>query len=48
VFVQYTYGLRSPLDEQVRKDLRLRSERVGMVWRNLPPAQVYVYSRDDR
>jgi phosphatidylethanolamine/phosphatidyl-N-methylethanolamine N-methyltransferase len=48
VFVQYTYGLRSPLDEQVCKDLRLRSERVGMVWRNLPPAQVYVYSRDDR
>ncbi len=48
VFVQYTYGWRSPLDEQVRKDMRLRSERVGMVWRNLPPAQVYVYSRDDR
>jgi phosphatidylethanolamine/phosphatidyl-N-methylethanolamine N-methyltransferase len=48
VFVQYTYGLRSPLHEQVRKDLRLRCERVGMVWRNLPPAQVYVYSRDDR
>jgi phosphatidylethanolamine/phosphatidyl-N-methylethanolamine N-methyltransferase len=48
VFVQYTYGLRSPLDEHVRKELRLRCERVGMVWRNLPPAQVYAYSRDDR
>jgi phosphatidylethanolamine/phosphatidyl-N-methylethanolamine N-methyltransferase len=48
VFVQYTYGWRSPLDEEVRKDMRLRCERVGMVWRNLPPAQVYVYSRDDR
>jgi phosphatidylethanolamine/phosphatidyl-N-methylethanolamine N-methyltransferase len=48
VFVQYTYGWRSPLDERVRKDMRLRTERVGMVWRNLPPAQVYVYSRDDR
>jgi phosphatidylethanolamine/phosphatidyl-N-methylethanolamine N-methyltransferase len=48
VFVQYTYGWRSPLDEQVRKDLRLRCERVGMVWRNLPPAHVYVYARDDR
>jgi phosphatidylethanolamine/phosphatidyl-N-methylethanolamine N-methyltransferase len=46
VFVQYTYGWRSPLAEQVRKDLRLRCERVGMVWRNLPPAQVYVYSRE--
>jgi phosphatidylethanolamine/phosphatidyl-N-methylethanolamine N-methyltransferase len=48
VFVQYTYGWRSPLDERVRKDMRLRTARVGMVWRNLPPAQVYVYSRDDR
>jgi phosphatidylethanolamine/phosphatidyl-N-methylethanolamine N-methyltransferase len=48
VFVQYTYGWRSPLHEEVRKDMRLRCERVGMVWRNLPPAQVYVYSRDDR
>lgn len=48
VFVQYTYGWRSPLDEQVRKDLGLRCQRIGMVWRNLPPAQVYAYSRDDR
>jgi phosphatidylethanolamine/phosphatidyl-N-methylethanolamine N-methyltransferase len=48
VFVQYTYGWRSPLDAQVRKNLQLRCERAGMVWRNLPPAQVYVYSRDDR
>jgi phosphatidylethanolamine/phosphatidyl-N-methylethanolamine N-methyltransferase len=48
VFVQYTYGWRSPLDEQVRKDMRLHCERVGMVWRNAPPAQVYAYSRDDR
>ncbi|GLQ95680.1 class I SAM-dependent methyltransferase [Dyella mobilis] len=47
VFVQYTYGWRSPLDEQVRRQLRLRCTRVGMVWRNLPPAHVYVYVRDD-
>jgi phosphatidylethanolamine/phosphatidyl-N-methylethanolamine N-methyltransferase len=47
VFVQYTYGWRSPLDEQVRRELGLRCTRIGMVWRNLPPAQVYVYVRDD-
>lgn len=48
VFVQYTYGWRSPLDEKIRMELGLRCSRVGMVWRNLPPAQVYVYTRDDR
>ncbi|WP_233843734.1 methyltransferase domain-containing protein [Dyella sp. 2HG41-7] len=47
VFVQYTYGWRSPLDERVCRQLRLRCNRVGMVWRNLPPAQVYTYRRDD-
>jgi phosphatidylethanolamine/phosphatidyl-N-methylethanolamine N-methyltransferase len=48
VFVQYTYGWRSPLDKQVQQQLGLRCTRVGMVWRNLPPAQVYTYVRDDR
>lgn len=47
VFVQYTYGLRSPLDEKVRQQLGLRCTRVGMVWRNLPPAQVFAYVRED-
>lgn len=47
VFVQYTYGPRSPLDEQVRQQLGLRCRRVGMVWRNLPPAQVFAYVRED-
>lgn len=47
VFVQYTYGWRSPLDELVCRQLRLRCSRVGMVWRNLPPAQVFAYTRDD-
>jgi phosphatidylethanolamine/phosphatidyl-N-methylethanolamine N-methyltransferase len=46
VFVQYTYGWRSPLDKKVRQQLGLRCSRVGMVWRNLPPAHVYVYVRD--
>jgi phosphatidylethanolamine/phosphatidyl-N-methylethanolamine N-methyltransferase len=48
VFVQYTYGWRSPLDKKVRQQLGLRCSRVGMVWRNLPPAHVYVYVRDDQ
>lgn len=46
VFVQYTYGWRSPLHEQVRQDLGLHCTRVGTVWRNLPPANVFRYARD--
>lgn len=45
VFVQYTYGLGSPLAEEVREQLGLRCERIGLAWRNLPPARVFVYSR---
>jgi phosphatidylethanolamine/phosphatidyl-N-methylethanolamine N-methyltransferase len=47
-FVQYTYGWRSPLNDQVQQQLGLRCTRVGMVWRNLPPAQVFAYVRDER
>lgn len=46
VFVQYTYGWRSPLHPQVQRQLGLGCRRVGMVWRNLPPAHVHVYVRD--
>ncbi|MGC1550839.1 MAG: methyltransferase domain-containing protein [Rhodanobacter sp.] len=46
VFVQYTYGMRSPLDDGVREQLGLRCTRFGQAWRNLPPARVFVYSRD--
>ncbi|GAB2586907.1 methyltransferase domain-containing protein [Dyella jejuensis] len=46
VFVQYTYGWHSPLHEQVRRQLGLRCIRLGRVWRNVPPAQVFTYVRD--
>ncbi|KRE99956.1 hypothetical protein ASG87_13275 [Frateuria sp. Soil773] len=45
VFLQYTYGLAGPLDETVCERLRLRCERIGSAWRNLPPARVFAYSR---
>ncbi|MBE1159165.1 class I SAM-dependent methyltransferase [Dyella acidiphila] len=48
VFVQYTYGWRSPMHPEVQQQLGLHCRRVGMVWRNLPPANVYVYVRDGR
>jgi phosphatidylethanolamine/phosphatidyl-N-methylethanolamine N-methyltransferase len=45
VFVQYTYGVAGPLAEEVRWRLGLRCDQVGLAWRNLPPARVFVYSR---
>jgi phosphatidylethanolamine/phosphatidyl-N-methylethanolamine N-methyltransferase len=46
VFIQYTYGLASPLDDEVRVKLGLRCASAGLAWRNLPPARVFVYTRD--
>lgn len=45
VFIQYTYGPRPPLHEDVLIQLRLKCSRSSLAWRNLPPARVYVYSR---
>jgi phosphatidylethanolamine/phosphatidyl-N-methylethanolamine N-methyltransferase len=45
VFIQYTYGLASPLDDGVARQLGLRCRSAGWAWRNLPPAQVFVYAR---
>lgn len=45
VFVQYTYGVAGPLAEEVRWRLGLRCDQVGLAWRNLPPARVFVYTR---
>lgn len=45
VFVQYTYGPHHPLDDEVRERMGLSCRRFGLAWRNLPPARVYVYSR---
>jgi phosphatidylethanolamine/phosphatidyl-N-methylethanolamine N-methyltransferase len=46
VFVQYTYGLATPLAKEVRQELGLHCERIGCAWWNLPPARVFVYRRD--
>ena len=46
VFVQYTYGLARPVATSVCAALGLHVRYLGCAWRNLPPARVYVYSRD--
>jgi len=44
-FVQFSYGLASPIKPSVKAELRLNSHCVAQVWRNVPPARVWVYER---
>jgi phosphatidylethanolamine/phosphatidyl-N-methylethanolamine N-methyltransferase len=43
--IQYTYGLRAPLDPAVADTLGLDAAFVGREWRNLPPMGVWRYRR---
>ncbi len=43
--IQYTYGLRSPLDPAVATALDLNATFIGREWRNLPPMGVWRYQR---
>ena len=43
IFVQFSYAITSPLKKRVAKELDLQQECVAHVWRNVPPAKVWVY-----
>ena len=44
-FIQFTYGISSPVSRGQLQALGLRIRRGAFILRNLPPATVYVYSR---
>lgn len=44
-FVQFTYGPRPPLTDDIVADLGLAVETGPKVWANLPPARVYRFRR---
>ena len=44
-FVQFTYGLRPPIAQEIKEMLGLSYRRGEKVWGNLPPARVYRFSR---
>ena len=44
-FIQFTYGPKVPVAEEVMRELGLRAQRHGFTLRNLPPASVYVFTR---
>jgi phospholipid N-methyltransferase len=45
-FVQFTYGPAVPVADEVMRRLGLRARRHGFALCNLPPAWVYVFTRD--
>jgi phosphatidylethanolamine/phosphatidyl-N-methylethanolamine N-methyltransferase len=45
ILVQFTYGLRPPLDSWLQAEFGLLVRKTDVVLGNFPPAAVYVYSR---
>jgi len=46
-FIQFSYGLTSPLKKTVKNNLGLVSRCVARVWRNIPPAKVWMFEQGD-
>ena len=44
-FVQFTYGPISPVPRSLLQELDVKARRAGTAWRNVPPANVFVYQR---
>lgn len=42
VFVQFSYGLKAPVAPEPGRE---RLDITGWIWRNMPPARVFVYRR---
>ncbi len=45
-FIQFTYGPKSPVSRELLNELGLSVRRAGIAWFNMPPATVYVYTRN--
>lgn len=44
--IQFTYGPANPIRSALLNDLDIRGRRAGVAWINVPPAFVYVYTRN--
>ncbi|MFC4820590.1 class I SAM-dependent methyltransferase [Dokdonella ginsengisoli] len=44
--IQFTYGPSSPLPRDLLAEMDLSVRRASMTWLNMPPATVYVYTRN--
>lgn len=46
-FIQFTYGVKSPVPTHTGGGLHFRTQALAPIWLNLPPARIYVYRRLD-
>ena len=44
-FIQFTYGSAPPVAPALLSELGLTSRPICKIWRNLPPAQIYILSQ---
>lgn len=44
-FVQFTYGVKSPVPNHLGDSLHLRIQALAPIWLNIPPARIYIYRR---
>lgn len=45
-FIQFTYGPKCPVSRELLAELGLSVRRGGFAWWNMPPATVYVFTRN--
>ena len=45
-YIQFTYGPKSPISRDLLNEMGLSVRRGGFAWWNVPPASVYVYTRN--
>lgn len=45
-YIQFTYGPKSPISRDLLQEMGLSVRRGGFAWWNVPPASVYVYTRN--
>ncbi len=46
-FIQFTYGVKSPVPTHVGGALHFRTQALAPIWLNLPPARIYIYRHVD-
>lgn len=45
IYIQYTYGLLSPVPKRLLHGFTLTGRRVRRIWRNIPPAFIWRYTK---
>jgi len=46
-FIQFTYGVKSPVPAHVGGSLHFKTQSLAPIWLNLPPARIFVYRHVD-